>query len=94
MTNEEAIKILNEMIDYGWLISDIDKCVAIDALEMAIKALKQEPKTGHWISLDDFRGKYNENGFICSECGEHSDFEENFCPNCGAKMIESEEINE
>lgn len=48
-----------------------------------------EQETGRWISLDDFRGKYNENGFMCSECGEHSDFEENFCPNCGARMEES-----
>ena len=40
MTIDEAIKILNEMIEYGWVISDMDKCVAIDALEMAIKALE------------------------------------------------------
>ena len=43
MTNEEATKILNEMIEYGWLISDWDKCVAIEALDIAIKALEQEP---------------------------------------------------
>ena len=46
----------------------------------------EERKTGKWISLDDFRGKYNDYGYKCSECGEHSDYEENFCPNCGAKM--------
>ena len=44
------------------------------------------PKRGKWISLDDFRGKYNENGYKCSECDEHSDYKENFCPHCGAKM--------
>ena len=43
MTKEEAIKILKEIIDTGWLISDIDKCTAIDACEMAIEALEQEP---------------------------------------------------
>lgn len=42
---------------------------------------------GHWISLDDFRGKYNENGYKCSECGNQSDYEENYCPNCGARMV-------
>lgn len=46
----------------------------------------KEQKIGRWISLDDFRGKYNENGFMCSECGEHIDFEENYCPNCGSRM--------
>lgn len=54
------------------------------------ESVNPQEKTGHWISLDDFRGKYNENGFKCSECGEHSDYEENFCPNCGAKMQEDE----
>ena len=43
-------------------------------------------KKGKWISLDDFRGKYNEFGYKCSECKEQSDYEENFCPNCGADM--------
>ena len=46
----------------------------------------EERKTGKWISLDDFRGRYNDYGYKCSECGEHSDYEENFCPNCGTDM--------
>jgi hypothetical protein len=43
MTREEAIKILEEIIDEGWLISDFEKCTAIDACEMAIEALEKEP---------------------------------------------------
>lgn len=43
MTREKAIEILKEIIDEGWLISDFEKCVAIDACEMAIEALEQEP---------------------------------------------------
>ena len=58
----------------------------IDALPSA------QPKKGKWISLDDFRGKYNENGYKCSECDEHSDYKENFCPNCGADMRQRKEI--
>lgn len=45
-----------------------------------------EPKKGKWISLDDFRGKYNTCGYKCSECGEYSGYEENYCSNCGARM--------
>ncbi len=41
ITKEKAIKILEEIIDEGWLISDFDKCTAIDACEMAIEALEQ-----------------------------------------------------
>ena len=49
---------------------------------------KQEPKTGHW-SHD---GSHWKNRFICSECG-YKLFDEptNYCPNCGAKMVEPQE---
>ncbi len=43
MTKEKAIEILEEIIDEGWLISDLEKCVAIDACEMAIEALRKDP---------------------------------------------------
>ena len=52
----------------------------------------QEPKTGHWIFVD----KAHEHAH-CSEC-DYGDVDlvggrpHNYCPNCGAKMIESEEI--
>jgi hypothetical protein len=42
MTKQEAIEILKEIIDEGWLISDFDKCTAIDACEMAIECLKND----------------------------------------------------
>ena len=66
---------------------------ALDRAEGAIGNLpsaQPERKTGKWISLDDFRGKYNTCGYKCSECGEHSDYEENFCPWCGAKMEDND----
>lgn len=54
---------------------------------MAIKALEQEPKTGHWVTKPHVYG-----ATYCSEC----DFElkiddTNYCPNCGAKMVEPQE---
>jgi hypothetical protein len=42
MTKQEAIEILKEIIDEGWLISDFDKFTAIDACEMAIECLKND----------------------------------------------------
>lgn len=48
----------------------------------------QEPKTGHWISRNSFLLQYK-----CSECGWESE-KYNFCPNCGAKMIEPQERRE
>ena len=52
------------------------------ALKIAIKALEQEPKTGHWIDKK------------CSACGCKSMMGlciENYCANCGAKMVKQQE---
>ena len=62
-----------------------------EAHYMAIKALEQEPKTGHWY-YDEEReatGIYA----ICSNCDETiyqtGDFK--YCPNCGCRMVEPQE---
>lgn len=43
---------------------------------------------GKWIkgkyTDDDLR--YNDHSYRCNRCGKIVDFEENYCPNCGAKM--------
>jgi len=56
-----------------------------------LPSITPQPKTGHWqkISAD----KYSEHVayyFRCSECGKDIIGEHNYCPNCGAKMTESE----
>ena len=63
---------------------------------MAIKALEQEPKMGHWIEHNTPNNTY----YDCSLCGCVAPCTEtadsflwklsNFCPDCGAKM-ESED---
>ena len=56
-----------------------------EALEMAIEALEQGPKTGYWIDTGS--------GQRCSECGEIQYGYDNFryfCANCGAKMEDKE----
>ena len=53
---------------------------------MAIKALGQEPKAGHWIPVDD-----KNDAFDCSECIAMVAKKTNYCPRCGAKMIEPQE---
>ena len=71
---------------------------------MAIKALKQEPKTGHWKEVgEEYIQVYDLNGIpscgderICSECGFETVFigehcsQYKFCPNCGAEMKEGD----
>ena len=65
------------MSDKDNLLLEVNK-----ALCNNIKALEQEPKTGHWI--------YHENGHWnyakCSECKTIHDSRSNYCPFCGAGM--------
>lgn len=84
------------------LLADKDDCgeykMAIDAQnnKTVIKELshvKQEPKTGHWISREDMdyidENKVTNNHFMCKDCGFIHNFidghtsQYNFCPNCG-----------
>lgn len=91
MTKEEVIRIATG------LRTDF-KCESntmVDFCNTIIKALKQEPKTGHWIKYDD---EYFTTERLtplthsireCSECHTKiADFcgEMKYCPNCGTKM--------
>ena len=95
ISRKTAIKAIQDLypamprIDFGDNISNWQqKYRQYIECENVIRILPSaERKKGRWISLDDFRGKYNDRGYKCSECDEHSDYEENFCPNCGAEMI-------
>lgn len=89
MTREEAIFILRGK-------RDISGEKTAEALDMAIKALEQEPKTGHWIGIDEEPHE----DYECNRCGyvvstytaniePHTEYK--YCPNCGARMIEPQE---
>ena len=90
MTNQEAINELRKGMD-------ISKGIEYRAYLMAISALEQEPKTGHWIAQDIHNCHTD---FKCSECDYIHNFthlygkptaDYTYCPNCGAKMEKSNE---
>ena len=83
MTREEAIEELYRIVENQYRSAEKDK----EALSMAIKALEQEPKTGHWIDHQEGRWIYAK----CSECGTVHDTRTNYCPNCGCRMVEPQE---
>ena len=91
MTREEAIKTLK---GEAWSFGSKEYREAFD---MAIKALEQEPKKGHWISR--WHTGHDLHFHVCSECNEEfsCDMETgisidnyHYCPNCGADMREVE----
>lgn len=84
MTREEAMRIAQG------LITDF-KCKSetmVDFCNTIIEVLKQEPKTGYWT----YEKLFGQNYCICSKCsnGIHAQTNRtyNYCPNCGARMIE------
>ena len=142
MTREEAIQVLHHIVQ----VADASDCgikeidgIDEKAIDMAIKALEQEPcedaisrqavrhilnhevkmpikvwkkvfelvddlpsvtpqpKTGHWEQY----GNFWEDKFKCSECGKEQPkilcgeriigHWSDYCPNCGAKMVEPQE---
>lgn len=80
MTREEARKFLID-ISYALGNMSVEYLTEKDGEKMreAIKALEQEPKTGHW----EYKS-YSE--YNCSACGSFNERESNYCPECGAKM--------
>ena len=79
MTKEEAREAIKEAYGNSEYTDEI------------IKALEQEPKTGHWT--------YDRANVRCSNCGKGykdafgrtSASTYNYCPMCGAKMFEPQE---
>lgn len=59
-------------------------------------SVRPQEQTGHWIEKDGFDGDVY---YDCSECGESWttidgtpwDNEWNYCPSCGARMVEPQE---
>lgn len=61
---------------YGTAARRIDQMSSVDV---------QPVVHGRWIW--DSNAPHREHGaYKCSNCGCHSDFEENYCYNCGARM--------
>lgn len=84
-----------EVIAYGkdYYRDLITACCKIDEkhkefVRMSLKALEQEPKTGHWIrTVNYYIGAYDSIDYTeCSCCHEESLEEGSYCPNCGARM--------
>ena len=96
MTREEAIESLTLLKEQArnsganTFVWDIKIDSFNFVIDSAIKALKQVPKTGHWIDCDD-SDDYSADGYDCSVCGDNAEYATSYCPNCGAKMVEPQE---
>ena len=105
MTGEQAIIRLRRISNSLSKYCDVNDCIrgdcakCFDALDMAIKALEQEPRVGHWIYDYEYSNWFDVT-YKCSCCKRtiivpyeaknevYKDYP--YC-HCGAKMAESEE---
>lgn len=90
ISREEAIKELREVYEneYPTASGDFDEYASHDVpyvLRNMPSIYVQPVNRGRWIW--DSNAPHREHGaYKCSNCGCHSDFEENYCYNCGARM--------
>jgi len=82
MTIEDAKQ---RLLNTAWLGTNEDRETTEEAVRVLIKAVEQQPKTGHWI-YDRTRDWDGECKYECSECGMGSDVDYAYCMRCGAKM--------
>lgn len=88
MTNEEAIKTLDEVIpppnhhtvDYEHL----SIAIAWATIKQTLADVQEMRKHGEWSEKQ--RGYDLDERFVCSICGEDTEDRSPYCPWCGAKM--------
>lgn len=88
MSDFEAIRLLEKQRDKPNSSLNV---FDIKAYNMAIKALSQKPKTGHWIDGNDKCPCCGKSKFEGLDADIWADWQPKYCPNCGAKM-ESEKV--
>lgn len=84
ISRQTAIKAIEDLQDcYNGFSDTYDKACIIGVLEELPSAQPDVPErnVGKWIKVGD-------NSYMCSVCGEVSCCNGNFCPDCGADMIE------
>lgn len=94
MTLEEAIKRYTDNAEYERTHVNLQGCLDFRQLAEWLKELKRlrvPKKMGRWLNVtvlpDDQNGHAHGE---CSVCGKVR-IVDNYCPNCGAKMEESED---
>lgn len=95
---KEVESIMSETMDMSFQIyaqgfcTTIDNAPTIDACPYYHHEPTGEPfcekddrRHGEWLELNDPDATL-ENYYVCNQCGRMSNYNSNFCPNCGAKM--------
>lgn len=87
ISREATLEAFADYVAHGMSMNDYD---ALEDIVIHMPSVSTK-KTGRWEMCEDADGLYG----ICSVCGVDADFRHygiayKWCPNCGAKMVESE----
>ena len=85
---DDVLKILHKYGKYIFVTDEKRYSSMVDEIAN-LKALAQEPKTGHWTD-DGYCSCCNQQTLPLDESG-YMSYYHSFCPNCGADMREVEE---
>lgn len=89
MILDEIIERYTSNAEYERTHGNLQGCLEFTQLAKWLKDYKrllEQEKTGHWIKMPI--------AFKCSKCNNLEDKTTQFCPNCGAKMVEPQERSE
>lgn len=95
MTKEKIISYLESLLvrcDFEDMYGEpIDSDPYEEAVEEAIDIIRDAPtidvvKHGRWIDETFKPWGLVYHPYKCDQCGDHSEADFNFCPNCGARM--------
>ena len=72
-----------DCVNWGYNLSDVYK-----KINVLPSVTPQEPRKGHWNDIP----KYTDIAWQCSECEHFTTMKHNYCPECGAKMVDPQEV--
>ena len=84
ISREQALSDYADWFGYGYDNNTFYKHLTI------MPSVQPKPKTGHWIRVTDKTGHLV---WECDKCNWQQRFNTNFCPDCGAKMVEPQNLN-
>ncbi len=80
----DSRELIAKMIETAPTVKEIPTSIPINVFEKLIS-------TGYWIPLGNYNNYGEESSYKCSECGDLDTYPDNYCHNCGARMIEKQE---
>lgn len=98
----KAFKLIakNPNKDYQRGMQDTIDCLVPEVIADIPSADVQTVKCGRWIDIYEWAKMHDSTPsgmctyYWCSECQKEQEKKSNFCPNCGAKMIEGDTEND